>query len=184
MERPVDEGSQFGGNSAAVHAPAHGGVARRPSLADLEKVWMLQGVPADLLAELAEKCEERIYTPGETIFLEGDASDGLYLIVSGAVRIIAHVENGERNLATVGEGECFGEMGVIDASPRSAAAVTATMACVCFVPTEPFLDLMERASIVPMKMLALLSGRLRRTNRYTADLPGDTLTRVSEQLEP
>jgi CRP/FNR family cyclic AMP-dependent transcriptional regulator len=179
MERRADNNNQFG----AARLSARGDGVRRPSVADLEKIWVLQGVPADMLMELADKCEERIYTPGETIFLEGDASDGLHLIVSGAVRIIAHVENGERHLATVSQGECFGEMGVIDASPRSATAVTATMACICFVPTEPFLDLMERASIVPMKLLALLSSRLRRTNRYTADLPGETLTSVSEQLE-
>jgi len=181
MDRRDDQSQPNGFDSG--YAPAFGPAERRPSVMDLEKVWVLQGVQPELLEELAQHCEERVYTPGETIFYEGDPSDGLYMILSGAVRIIAHVENGERHLATVGQGECFGEMGVIDAAPRSATAITATMAVVCFVPTEPFLDLMERASLVPMKMLALLSARLRRTNRYTADLPGENLTRVSETLD-
>jgi len=137
--------------------------------------WIFQGVPAEELERLALQCEERHYTPGETVFREGDAADGLYVVLSGVVRIIAQVEHGERLLSSVGPGECFGEMGVIDGEPRSAAAVALTLASLCFVPTDPFLDLMERVSLVPMKLLALLSTRLRRTNRLAAELPADLL---------
>src|SRR5207244_1887221 len=84
---------------------------------------------------------------------------------------VAHAEDGERLLANVGASECFGEMGVIDGEPRSATAVSASLASLCWVPTEPFLDVLERVPLVSMKLLALLSQRLRDANHLTSDLP-------------
>ncbi len=142
------------------------------SARDFSNIWLMQGVPPEELDALAADCEDRTYTAGETVFRSGESSDGLFLLLSGTVRIVTHPENGDTFLASVGAGECFGEMGVIDGEPRSATAVTATLSSVRFVPTEPFLDLMERVPIVSMKLLALLSDRLRRTNSLIADLPG------------
>jgi CRP-like cAMP-binding protein len=155
---------------------------RAPSTKDFATTWLMQGVPETELAILAPWCEDRHLTAGETVFKKGDASDGLFLLLSGTVRIIAHPNGNETLLASVGAGECFGEMGVIDGEPRSATAVTATLASVRFVPTEPFLDLLERVPLVSMKLLALLSDRLRRTNALVADLPGE-INHAHQEIE-
>jgi CRP/FNR family cyclic AMP-dependent transcriptional regulator len=153
-----------------------------PGLKDFTGVWLTQGVPQHELNSLGAQCEDRHYTAGETVFRKGDASDGLYLLLSGTVRIVTHSDDGETLLASVGPGECFGEMGVIDGEPRSATAVAATLSSVRFVPTEPFLDMLERVPLVSMKLLALLSDRLRRTNSMVADLPGE-INRAQDLIE-
>ena len=56
------------------------------------------------------------------VFREGDASDGLYLILSGSVRVYKPNGDGtEVNLLTVGVSEYFGELALIDGGPRSAS---------------------------------------------------------------
>lgn len=142
---------------------------------DLANIWLLQGVPRSALEPLEVASQWRHYTAGETLFRQGDEADGLFFVVAGSVRIFAEAKNGSRLLAGVGPGECFGEMGVIDGETRSATAVTASLATLCFVPTEPFLDLLERAPLVSMKLLALLCRRLRQTNRFAAELSGNML---------
>ena len=153
-----------------------------PGLKDFASIWLTQGVPEGELQTLGAQCEDRLYTAGETVFRKGDTSDGLFLLLSGTIRIVTHSDDGETLLASVGAGECFGEMGVIDGEPRSATAVAATLSSIRFVPTEPFLDLLERTPIVSMKLLALLSDRLRRTNSMVADLPGE-ISRAHDLIE-
>ena len=64
-------------------------------------------------------CGRRSYTPGQTIFEQGETGNCFYLIVFGEVLI----QRGETELARIGEGHCFGEMAVLDEAPRSATAI-------------------------------------------------------------
>ena len=61
--------------------------------------------------------------PGDGVFKEGDQSDFAFIIVSGRVELSKTVQGTEIFLAEIGPGDLFGEMGVIDGSPRSASAV-------------------------------------------------------------
>lgn len=61
------------------------------------------------------------FAAGETIFVQGDRGDVVYMIVEGQVEAIREEENGEqRLLATMGPGEYFGEMALISEAPRTA----------------------------------------------------------------
>ncbi len=65
------------------------------------------------------------YPGGRRLFEEDDPSDGVFLVLNGSVEIVKKI-SGEREavLATVGPGDYFGEMGVIDGCGRSAGART------------------------------------------------------------
>ena len=63
--------------------------------------------------------EREAFQPGETIFNVGDTSDRAFLIIIGEV--CAQLPNGR--MRSLGPGEMFGEMGLIDALPRSATVV-------------------------------------------------------------
>ena len=66
----------------------------------------------------------RRYADGETIFSTGDPSLGMYIIKVGIVRIIREIPGFQPKLiAELTAGEFFGEMGLIDDSPRSASAL-------------------------------------------------------------
>lgn len=62
------------------------------------------------------------YKAGVVIFWEGYPSDNAYVIVSGSVEIFQVRDNGENQLAVLGPGQMFGEIGVMDDVPRTASA--------------------------------------------------------------
>ena len=67
----------------------------------------------------------RIFGNGDVIFEEGSVGKHMYVIVSGSVRIVKKTGGGEAVVATLGKGELFGEMALVDSLPRSASAVAA-----------------------------------------------------------
>lgn len=70
--------------------------------------------------DTASEMEHRSFREGETIFREGDISDRAFQVVAGSVNV--HLPGGR--VKNLGPGEIFGEMGLLDARPRS-ATVTA-----------------------------------------------------------
>ncbi|MDY6787498.1 MAG: Crp/Fnr family transcriptional regulator [candidate division WOR-3 bacterium] len=67
---------------------------------------------------------EKVLQDNEVLFREGDAGDEMYLIKSGKVKIIKKVGDDVKVLAVLREGDFFGEMSIIDCSPRSATALS------------------------------------------------------------
>ena len=68
--------------------------------------------------------ERLTFQSGDYIFKEGDSANNAYIIQSGSVEIVKSGEE-EVVLATIPEGGIFGEMALIDDSPRMAAAASA-----------------------------------------------------------
>jgi len=74
-----------------------------------------------VVAGLVEEVSCRI---GETVFREGDEGDAFYIIASGAIKITKSMPDGhELVVAQLGEGEIFGEMSLVSATPRSSSCV-------------------------------------------------------------
>jgi CRP-like cAMP-binding protein len=98
---------------------------------------------------------------GEIIFKEGDDADQLFVIKSGQVRI----QLGNRTLSELSANNIFGEMALIDDASRSATAVAITD--VEFVPIaeKQFLFLVGQTPFFALKLMRVLAGRLRATNK-------------------
>jgi CRP/FNR family transcriptional regulator, cyclic AMP receptor protein len=80
----------------------------------------LNEVDPDVIDVLAKAAIERSFRPGQIIFQEGSTSRELYLIVDGRVEVVKGQGSDEMVLARRGQGDFFGEMGLIEASPRFA----------------------------------------------------------------
>jgi CRP/FNR family transcriptional regulator len=75
------------------------------------------------LSALAGRMARRRYRRAEVIFHEGDPGDALHLVRTGRVKIGRHSPEGEEAIvATVGPGDAFGELVLLDGAPRSATA--------------------------------------------------------------
>jgi CRP-like cAMP-binding protein len=146
--------------------------------------WLLSGVPPELVDAVVGAGREERYLSGDIIFRQGDKASGLYLVMAGTARVTTTASNGDTLLTVVKANEVLGEMGVLDGEPRSGTATAASM-CVAYVlPTEPVLDLLERSTLVCMRLLALLTRRLRATNARLADMPATWPIMLEEAVLP
>ena len=106
--------------------------------------------------------ERHEFAAGDTIFDAGDTAESAYLLASGAVDIVIDGEDGASVADTLGPGELFGEMALIDGQPRSAKAL-AREATVCHVIRGADFDaVMKRADPLTRAMLMSMTKRLRK----------------------
>jgi len=174
----IREGSvpPAGASSAAKPAPAATTPPAAPSvpftgdaLELLAKVHMFEGLQPAYLKRIAAIGVHEQHAAGTTIFAEGAVGDKMYLIASGAVRISREVPGmGEEALAVLRPGNYFGEMALIDDSPRSADAKAHEMTEVFVIRKEDLEDLLfvdrDLAYDLLWNFVRTLSGRLRETN--------------------
>jgi CRP-like cAMP-binding protein len=103
----------------------------------------------------------RAFRQGEIIFREGDPASELYVIKSGRV----DVTSGNRLLATFGEHDIFGEMALIDNSPRSATVTAVTDVELVPVDEKQFLFLVSHTPFFALRVMRVLANRLRVTTK-------------------
>jgi len=113
----------------------------------------------------------RAFRAEEVIFREGDAGDGLYIVIDGTVRISKHTAAGEEALAILEPNAFFGEMALVDFSTRAADAVANVAVETFFIPLKELRHLIETQHGIALKVLyalcEVLTQRLRETNeRY------------------
>lgn len=132
--------------------------------------WLLAGTPAEQSQSLLAAGHQTRYLPGEIIFREGAPSDGVYLVTAGSVRVTATGSKGEALLAVIKANEILGEMGVLDGRPRSGTASALSVCDIYFLPAEAFLDLVERSNSLAMRLIAVLTERVRRANDRLVEL--------------
>lgn len=135
----------------------------------LAKIEVFEGLPTEHLRRIIEIGKEVSYKRNETIFQEGDESGALYVVLAGKVRISREVPGmGEEALAVLGPEAYFGEMSLIDSSPRSASAIANERCKVFALEKQDFLDLLfvdkSLAYEVLWSFLRTLARRLRATN--------------------
>ena len=135
----------------------------------LANMLLFQGLAPEALERIAAIAGEESHETGSFVFHEGEMGDKLYLILEGRVRISRNLPGmGEEALAIMGPGEAFGEMSLIDDTPRSADARVHERARLLFITREAFEDLLfvhkELAYEILWNFVKTLSSRLREAN--------------------
>jgi CRP/FNR family transcriptional regulator, cyclic AMP receptor protein len=120
-------------------------------------------VDFSLLARATQ--ETRSFKAGQVIFNAGDQGAEFFVVKTGNVA----VRQGNRTLQTLGEGEIFGEMALIDSEPRSATVVAETDCEVVPIGEKQFLFMSSEAPFFGLSVMRVLVQRLRASNRA---LPG------------
>ena len=118
------------------------------------------------------------YSSGDVIFREGDTADCMYAVNSGRVGVYAAYGTAEEKLlAEYTQDGYFGEMGLLEHAPRSAAAVALEdNTCLEAVNEENFLVYFREHPEQVLRIMQQLSGNLRKASRDYAD----TCRRIAE----
>ena len=133
------------------------GPAPRDPVAALHRVQLFADLNRRQAEQMARLLKVRPFAKGETIIVEGSGGAAFFLIDSGE----ASVSCKGVHLATLGPGDCFGEIALIDGGHRT-ATVTATTDMVCYgITFWEFRPLVERNGEIGWKLLQALAKRLR-----------------------
>ena len=136
-------------------------------ISTVEKVLFLKGVdlfkniPGEELTHIARITDEVEYATEATIFAEGDQGDAMYLIVEGNVRIHA----GSQELAELGSRQCFGEMSILDAEPRSASVTAMSELTLLKIQNNDFGEILTEKPEISQGIIKVLTRRLREANK-------------------
>jgi CRP/FNR family transcriptional regulator, cyclic AMP receptor protein len=108
-----------------------------------EVTWRFDDTSFHTLSTLAE---EKVFPSGHIVFREGDAPDGMYLILDGSAVIVRRTSTGEeRAVGIITEGQSFGELGLLSAHPRRATISAGTDLRVLKI-TATVLDLLHASA--------------------------------------
>jgi CRP/FNR family cyclic AMP-dependent transcriptional regulator len=111
-----------------------------------------------------ERCINE-YNVSDVIFEEGSTGRDLYVVLDGKVDIVKDTQASRALIVTLGKGEFFGEMAVIDGSSRSATAVAAAPATrVMRINHARFVYLVSQQPAFALMIMDALSKRLRASN--------------------
>ncbi len=136
---------------------------------------LFEDLDAGELGEVVRVMQIQRVRPDHAIFKEGDAGNAWYVIYEGE----AGVEKRDpfspvRKVATLDDHACFGEMAVLDDSPRSATVTARTDVTLFRFPSIPFQDLLEEGNLAAYKlvhaMARTLCARQRKINQQLTDL--------------
>jgi CRP/FNR family cyclic AMP-dependent transcriptional regulator len=110
----------------------------------------------------------RAFSSGEVIVHENDEeTQNFFIIASGKVHVAVQTSEGKQAiLATLGKGDFFGEMAILDGEPRSASVIAAAACSLLMLYRRDFMDILMRYPRITIEMLLALSRRLRRANRH------------------
>ena len=123
----------------------------------LASVYLFSGLERSDLERMAKTAVPRAYSKGEVIVKEGDQAVAFYVITKGKVE----VRKGDKPVNTLGAGESFGEMALLDGYPRS-TSVIALEDTECLAMTRwDFTAELNTNPTIALAMLPVLSKRIR-----------------------
>ena len=156
----------------AVQAAVNETVAQKLASADetffdkhLRQLTLLSGLSRPQLEAVRKRLVAARFRAGELVFQQGDDPDGLYLIERGQVQIETASARGFTPVATMSDGDVFGEGALLLEGQRSSNARAATDLDAWMLRREDFEDLMMQYPVLALNLSRVLEGRLRASNQ-------------------
>jgi diguanylate cyclase (GGDEF)-like protein len=137
--------------------------------------------PAELL-QLTGTGVEELYAAGQKIVRQGDRDDGIFVVLSGRVRVVETVDGNEVVLGQYGAGEILGELGALQNRPRSATVIaTDETRCLKLLQGE-FLTALRNSPQLCLALQRMIAGRLEHTDLLVARHAPDAVTGLPGRL--
>src|SRR5688572_29420490 len=143
----------------------------------LGRVDLFSGLDRITLSKLAANLDPIFFAEGECACVQGEPGDSLYLVSEGRLGVFLVGPGGEeRQVATLGEGACFGEMALLTGEPRTATVRAIGDAETLRLNRMRFVELLRREPTIGLSISATLSRRLHGAN--------STITKAMALLAP
>lgn len=127
----------------------------------LESMAAFKNIPQAALERLAEVMVQRVYSPGEIIFLDGDPSVGLWFVTQGRVKIIKQSLHGRiLGLCLMDRGKCFGSCPLFNMDKNPATAEAVDHVVLLILSQDAFQTLTHQDTHLASAMLRIFSQRL------------------------
>ena len=128
-----------------------------------EKLWrcpLFDGFDTAQLRKVVHAGHVRTYAPGRVVFRAGEPGDDLYVVLTGEAKVL-----GKRHARTLGPGDYFGEMALLDGGLRSATIAALTEVSTLVLSRSAVTELIQVEPRFAMVMATVLSWRTRRMER-------------------
>src|SRR3954468_12078559 len=132
-------------------------MARDAKVTHLSNVRLFSSLSSRELNTIGRVAEEVSVPAGKVLVQEGTPGREFFLILDGA----ATVRRGTRKVATLGPGQYFGELALLDRAPRNATVVADTPMTVLVLAQREFNDVLDAVPGLAHKMLRSMAARLR-----------------------
>jgi CRP/FNR family cyclic AMP-dependent transcriptional regulator len=147
------------------------GTTTTVSTAVLRAVPLFTSFTDEQLRAIGTMVKRRSAPRNTTIMAAGDPTDSLYIVLSGRLKVMMSDADGREVILTIiGPGEFFGEMGLIDDSPRSASVVAIEPCELLSITKRDFKQSMEQNFELAMTVMRGLVKRLREADRKIGSL--------------
>jgi CRP/FNR family cyclic AMP-dependent transcriptional regulator len=138
-------------------------MAREDYLNHLASVPLFSGCTTKELRDIARATVELTLDQGKEFVTQGDVGREAFVIVDGQ----AAVSRGGNTVATLGPGDCVGELALLDHGPRTATVTAATPLTVLVLGPREFSGLLDEVPTLNHKILAALAARVRELDSRT-----------------
>jgi CRP-like cAMP-binding protein len=145
---------------------------RKPTTIEemLSKIPVFENLKARELRQVAGIVHRRQYVAGEYVFFQNDPGLGMYVIEQGEVSVgLVGNDGSKKELALLKDGDFFGELSLLDESPRSASVIAVTDANLIGFFRPDLFEIMEKSPgtglKIVLKVAEMIGERLRNTNQ-------------------
>ena len=137
----------------------------------LKKCSIFSKAPSDLLEQIGDISYLRDYKKGSYVFSQDEPGDTMYVVGSGLVKIsVAAADGREKTLDILKSGDFFGEMALLDESPRSASAVIIEDSTLLVIYRKDFFESVVTNPQLVNRVLLTFVKRLREADAQISDL--------------
>ena len=128
-------------------------------------------LPPTVLKVVESRVVTRAYEKGSLVYLEGEPSQGLYLVASGSIRVFKASDDGrEQDLHHLGPGQSFSDAAAFDGGPTIANAQATESSVILLLSREALIELLRAHPDIGLGVARVLAGRLREISSLAGDL--------------
>lgn len=137
----------------------------------LSKTTLFATLDGPACLELAERTTQRVYRPGQVVFVQDEPGDRMFVVAEGSVKLLIRSAHGDAvELARAWPFDVFGEVALLDGGPRSASAEAVERTVLLAIGRGDLIRLLRSNEALVDALLNSLGRLVRRANRQSTDL--------------